>query len=167
MFSSKALSFFLISFILCGNLYAGDPQVYFSPDKKNETRIVEIINHSKKTLDIAIYSLTLKSVPYALREARKRGVKIRMVMDKVQSFGANSQYKDLVGGGFEIRKSRGRGIMHSKYIVSDGCLVETGSFNYTDNAVNNNRENLLIIDSCKIGKKYSENFEEIWKAAAA
>jgi hypothetical protein len=51
--------------------------------------------------------------------------------------------------------------MHNKFIVIDGRYVWTGSANFTGAARYDNNENMIIIDSEEIGKKYVQNFDTI------
>jgi phosphatidylserine/phosphatidylglycerophosphate/cardiolipin synthase-like enzyme len=51
--------------------------------------------------------------------------------------------------------------MHNKFIIRDSKCVLTGSFNFTDNAVYNNRENFIIICDKEIAKAYQQEFNKI------
>ncbi len=44
--------------------------------------------------------------------------------------------------------------MHNKYAIIDQKIVITGSFNWTQKAVEMNRENILIIQNEEIAKQY-------------
>lgn len=47
-----------------------------------ETQLTGIINSSKNTLDVAIYSLTDKNIVNAIVNAKNRGVAVRLITDK-------------------------------------------------------------------------------------
>lgn len=132
--------------------------VYFSPSTETETGLITYINGAKDTLDIAIYSLTNKKIADAILSAKKRKVAIRVVVDKAQAGGKNSLWK-VVGGKID-KKS---GLMHNKFIVRDDACVSTGSFNFTENAVKNNRENLIILCDKQVAQKFSDEFDKIWR----
>ena len=53
--------------------------------------LVNLYNSSTQTLDIAIYSLTYPSVVQAIKDAKARGVKVRVLSDKTQSAGATQK----------------------------------------------------------------------------
>ena len=53
--------------------------------------------------------------------------------------------------------------MHNKFIIIDGCVLATGSFNWTAQAVYGNQENLAIFESKKLVWKYSEEFNRLWE----
>lgn len=132
--------------------------VYFSPSTETETGLINYINGAKETLDIAIYSLTDKKIRDSILAAKKRKVAVRLVTDKAQAGGKNALWKSVDG---KIDKKSG--LMHNKFIVRDSKCISTGSFNYTDNAVKNNRENLLILCDKNVAGQYSDEFEKIWK----
>lgn len=54
--------------------------------------------------------------------------------------------------------------MHNKFVVIDGRILITGSFNWTTQAVTSNQENLCIIDNEELAKKYTAEFERLWKS---
>lgn len=137
--------------------------VYFSPDKNNEKVVDSLVESAKKTLDVAAYSLTLPSFANALIDAKERGVKVRVIMDKQQAGGPSSLDEALISAGIPLKIDSWSGLMHSKYIVIDGKRVQTGSFNFTRNAVFNNRENFIVTNDKKTVKAYAENFEQMWE----
>jgi phosphatidylserine/phosphatidylglycerophosphate/cardiolipin synthase-like enzyme len=53
--------------------------------------------------------------------------------------------------------------MHNKFMVVDDAFLLTGSFNWTFQAGANNQENLLVVDNPFYIKKYTEEFEKLWK----
>jgi phosphatidylserine/phosphatidylglycerophosphate/cardiolipin synthase-like enzyme len=42
--------------------------------------LIDVINSAKETLDIAIYSLTHPDIVAAIKEAKKRGVVVRIIL---------------------------------------------------------------------------------------
>src|ERR1700730_6907862 len=46
-----------------------------------EKMLIDVINSTKETLDIAIYSLTHPDIVAAIKEAKKRGVAVRIISD--------------------------------------------------------------------------------------
>lgn len=54
---------------------------HFFPNKENEVHVVNMLRTCKKTLDIAIFTLTNNKISAAIEEAFKRGVKIRLIAD--------------------------------------------------------------------------------------
>ena len=51
-------------------------------------------------------------------------------------------------------------------MIVDGKILQTGSFNYSQAAENNNAENVLIIsDNTKVVKQYTQKWLELWNEA--
>jgi phosphatidylserine/phosphatidylglycerophosphate/cardiolipin synthase-like enzyme len=53
--------------------------------------------------------------------------------------------------------------MHNKFVVVDDIFVMTGSFNWTVSAGKSNQENLLVADNQFYVKKYTEEFDRLWR----
>lgn len=133
-------------------------EIRFSPNKSNGTEVVKYINEAKSSLLIEAYALTSEEITEGIRKAKKRIKDVRIVCDKANFKKANNLCKDVKG-----KPDNKSGLMHNKVIIRDGECVLTGSFNFTDNAIKNNRENFLIICDKEIAKTYTEEFEKIWK----
>lgn len=55
--------------------------------------------------------------------------------------------------------------MHHKYLVFDGRMVASGSYNLSDNAEHNTMENLVIYDGARFAElvyAFEQNFEQLW-----
>ena len=57
----------------------------FSPMMDCSKVVIGQLDSAKKTLDLALYSLTLDSIAQAIIDAHKRGVKVRVVIDRTQA----------------------------------------------------------------------------------
>ena len=53
-------------------------------------------------------------------------------------------------------------LMHHKVIIIDGQIVITGSYNFSNNAEQNNDENTLIIHNQDIAAQYMTEFQQIY-----
>jgi len=143
----------------------GEIEVYFCPKQNCDEKIISQINSAKKSIDIAVYSFTLDSIFDSIKLAQKRGVRIRVIFDYLQSFNAYSLDENLIEMGVPIMRKKGVsgfGVMHNKFVIIDEEIVLTGSFNYSTNANKNNFENLLFIDNKKIAEKYIVEFNQLW-----
>ncbi|MFA5034981.1 MAG: phospholipase D family protein [Candidatus Margulisiibacteriota bacterium] len=138
--------------------------VYFSPNGGTRDKIISRINLARKSIKIAIYSLTSGEIVWALENAKKRGVEIKIVADYSQSKGKHSEVPYLVNKGFKVKiiKGKGRGIMHNKFAVFDDKEVATGSYNWTDNAEKNNYENSLFLKGAQIVSAFSREFDQLY-----
>lgn len=124
------------------------PRSAGSPGGQVEAILIKAIQAAKISVDIAMFSFYSKPIAEALLAAKARGVKVRLALDESQSklmkLDEWFAYHDL-----DVRIVPGPNddgnVMfekqHNKFMVVDGRLLETGSFNYTPNAENNNFDN--------------------------
>src|SRR5688500_15215372 len=65
-------------------------RVYFSPRGGAAEAVIHAINGATQSLDVAVYSVTHAEIAKAIVDAHKRGVKVRIVLDRMQSSGKYS-----------------------------------------------------------------------------
>src|SRR5687768_8992788 len=65
-------------------------RVYFSPDGGAADAVIHEVERATRTLDIAVYSMTHTKIAESVVSAHRRGVEVRIVMDKSQSDGRYS-----------------------------------------------------------------------------
>ena len=123
-----------------------------------------MINSSTQTLDIAIYSLTHPEIVAAIKEAKKRGVAVRIISDKIQSAGkSQTEAMKLLGSaGIPMKINKHSGLMHLKVTIADKKIATTGSYNYSKSASTDNDEVLMVIRNEDIAKSFTEQFERMW-----
>ena len=62
-----------------------------------------------------------------------------------------------------MRQDRTPFFMHHKFMLMDGDVLLTGSFNWTRQAIMGNNENILITNYEEVVKAYSGEFERLWE----
>lgn len=147
------------------------PQMEYAFTKDNqhpEKLLVGVINGTKSTLDIAIYSLTNKDIVSAILDAKKRGVEVRVITDKQEaSTKAQSEsLKQLKTAGIPIKENSHKGLMHLKVTVADKSVFTTGSFNYSAAAATINDEVLVVVHDVKTAQEWSAEFDKMWNDKA-
>ena len=155
---------FLFLFVLVAFGVKAENLVYFSPKGNCEKMIVNRINSAEKTIDTAVYSINNDNIVNALIEAKKRGVKVRILTDKTQAKGISSKVKYLYDNRINIRVHSQFKIEHNKFAVYDKVKGSTGSFNWTNPAEKKNSENCIFFDD-EDGtvSKYLKRFEYLWQ----
>ena len=132
--------------------------VYFSPQGGCTEAIISEINGSSNNILVQAYSFTSDSIGRALLGAHKRGIKVRVILDKSQRREKYSSADFMAHAGIETLIDSDHAIAHNKVMIIDGATVITGSFNFTKAAEMSNAENLLIIRDCSLAEKYSANW---------
>ncbi|MFH1619766.1 MAG: phospholipase D-like domain-containing protein [bacterium] len=143
------------------------PSYSFSPAGPTQMNLLTALKAAEKSVDAAVFSFYSQSVADALVEAHERGVRVRIVVDKLQGNGSPLT-KFLLDNGIKLKWSQGpgaKGVMHHKFAVFDGKMLETGSHNWTGNAQYNNFENVFYSVRPLYAGGYSAEFEKIYAAA--
>lgn len=141
-----------------------DGEVCFSPEEPCDLKLIKFIEMAQKSVDIAIYDINLDQLVHQLLLASKK-LQVRIIVDTRQAKGLHSLVPLLIKAGANVRSGRQRGIMHNKFAIVDGRMIETGSFNFTNHASKANNENQIYIANPEIVKRYRDRFEEIWQMA--
>jgi phosphatidylserine/phosphatidylglycerophosphate/cardiolipin synthase-like enzyme len=142
----------------------GDLEVCFSPVELCDVKLVKFIKTATKSIDVAIYDINLDQVVHELLVASKK-IPVRIIADRRQAKGDHSLVPLLIKAGAQVRFGRQRGVMHNKFTIVDGKMIELGSFNYTNNASKNNNENQLYIANPSVVERYQKRFNEMWADA--
>ncbi len=137
-----------------------DEQVYFSPKGGCTEAIVKNLDQAERYVLVQAYSFTSQPIADALVNAHKRGVKVKVLLDKSQRNGKGSKLAQLVEAGILVSIDTKHSIAHNKVMIIDGVTVITGSFNFTTAAEDKNAENLLVLHDKDVAKKYRDNWNE-------
>lgn len=151
------------------------PQVLFSPHDDVRKTLVYLIDHEKKSIKIAAYTVTEPKVAQALVAAIKRGVFVSLVVDRSCLDMTSQKIKILRKAGAEIAvfdgKTREDGaLMHNKFYLfeenlKNKQLVWTGSANTTRSAYERNHENVNIFEGTTLFGRYTKEFELLMTVA--
>ena len=135
-------------------------RVLFSPLGGCTEAIVSAVNDAKKSVFVQAYSFTSSPIAKAIVDAHKRGVEVRVILDKSQRTERYSSADYLANAGVPVAIDAKHAIAHNKIIILDGGTVITGSFNFTQSAEERNAENLLIITDAALAARYLSNWDE-------
>jgi phosphatidylserine/phosphatidylglycerophosphate/cardiolipin synthase-like enzyme len=133
--------------------------VWFSPDGGCTDACVKALDEAKSSVYVQAYSFTSQPIAHALVEAKKRGVRVEVVLDKSQRTEKYSAADFVAHAGIPTYIDAVHAIAHNKIIVIDSAVVLTGSFNFTKAAEHSNAENLLIIRDLKLAVRYLQNWQ--------
>jgi phosphatidylserine/phosphatidylglycerophosphate/cardiolipin synthase-like enzyme len=144
------------------DIYFTDPD---SPLASQETGgidgpLVASIDAARLTVDVAVYSLNLRSIRDALIRAHERGVQVRVVMESDNMDGSAPQA--LIDAGIPVLGDRREGLMHDKFVVIDRSELWMGSMNFTYSGAYEDNNQLLLFRSVKMAENYTIEFEEMF-----
>lgn len=136
-------------------------EVYFSPNGGCQDAVLSQLRSARRSVDVAIYSFTVNRIALVLDSAARRGVKVRVVMDRQQAASSYS-VAALLAKKMPVRIGAGGGLMHDKFAIIDDSVCVTGSYNWSDAAEFKNDENLLVLASTALAKAFKDRFEIVW-----
>jgi len=116
--------------------------VGFSPHGQAIDLVLQAIEAANQTIEVAAYNFTSPKIAFALAEAERRGVKVRILLDKKSNAREHPSTDTVLAVHIPVR-------LNGHYMIIDRSIVETGSFNYTASAEKRNAENALIIKGDK------------------
>ena len=128
----------------------GFDKIYFLPSdaKEVKNKIVELIEDSKNSVDIAMYNLSYKKFVKALNKAQKKGIDITIIYEK----------SDLkLPKKFNLIKTKRK--QHIKLAIIDNKYAIWGSSNWTKDSFGKNYEIIHITDD----KEKLNSFIKIFK----
>lgn len=144
----------------------GTIEVAFSPNNGVTELVVKNIGLAQKTILVSAYSFTSKDIAEALLAAKKRGVDVKIILDKSQISQKYSSATFFTNQGFDLRIDIKHAIFHDKVMIIDDKTVITGSFNFTKAAETKNAENLLVLhDNPELAKLYTQDWWYNWQIA--
>lgn len=152
-------------------------EVFF--DRKIHEETLNQIKKAKKSIYICMAWIRHDDYKEAILAAKKREVEIEINVtyvdkekekEKKSSKSITDITDEFIKNGINIniiRKEKGGKMqdMHNKYCVIDEEIVITGSFNWSFQAANYNFENIVVIKSPEIAKKFKKQFFNIKKHA--
>lgn len=133
--------------------------MFFFPKGGCTESIVRQLSTARTNVLVQAYSFTSTPISEALADARRRGVKVDVILDRSQCTQKYSVADFFVHAGIATFLDEKHAIAHNKVIVVDGHTVLTGSFNFTKAAEENNAEKLLVIHSPALAGCYAANWD--------
>ena len=135
-------------------------RLFFSPNGGGTEAIISEIRHARSEVLVQAYSFTSAPIAKALLDARKRGVKVTVILDKSQRTARYSSADFLRNSWIFTYIDGKHAIAHNKIMIIDRECVITGSFNFTKAAEEKNAENILVIrGDPDLTSKYIGNFD--------
>jgi phosphatidylserine/phosphatidylglycerophosphate/cardiolipin synthase-like enzyme len=136
---------------------------------------LELIGSAKKTLELEQFYIAdqagevLEPVLAAVKDAAKRGVKTRFLVDKVMLKESEKSLPALKEAGVDVRvidfKKAGGGVQHSKFFIVDGAEAFVGSQNFDWRSLKHIHELGLRLKSVKAAADLANIFEADWAFA--
>lgn len=129
-----------------------------------DKRASDFIDAAQSYCYVAIYALNRQRIVDSLIERHQAGVDVRVVTeaDNRNHPSYKAAYDQLEAAGIVVKTDNRSALMHHKFIVVDDNEVLTGSYNFTDEGTQQNKNNLLVIHSSGVASRFKGEFLEMW-----
>ncbi|NXJ80928.1 PLD6 hydrolase, partial [Trogon melanurus] len=127
------------------------------------SRLLRRLLSARRSLELCLFAFSSPQLGRAVRLLHRRGVRVRVVTDAQYMGLRGSQIGLLRLAGIQVRHDQENGFMHHKFAIVDGRTLITGSLNWTTDAIQNNRENVLVAEDAEYVKPFLDEFERIWE----
>ncbi|XP_009955302.1 PREDICTED: mitochondrial cardiolipin hydrolase, partial [Leptosomus discolor] len=114
-------------------------------------------------LEICLFAFSCPQLGHAVQLLHRRGVRVRIITDAQYMGLRGSQIGLLRHTGIQVRHDQENGYMHHKFAIVDRRMLITGSLNWTADAIQKNRENVLVMEDAEYVKPFLDEFERIWE----
>jgi phospholipase D len=132
--------------------------VCFTPPSGCARLLAKEIHKAKHNIYVQAFDFTSDIIARSLIDAKRRGVKVEILVDRQSKNSVHSKVADFKKAGIKVLVDRVSGIAHNKVMVLDHKKVVTGSYNFTTGADNRNAENLMLIEDKFVANTYYKNW---------
>jgi len=145
-------------------------QTIFTSQSSVARTIERLLLEARVSVDAALYRITNPRLARALGDARDRGLRVRLLVDrnKYQETAATREILAENAVAFQAiygRKEKGSKL-HHKFAVLDRHIVLTGSYNWTLDSEERNLDHILVLRDPRLVLAYQEEFERLWPVGA-
>jgi phosphatidylserine/phosphatidylglycerophosphate/cardiolipin synthase-like enzyme len=141
-------------------------RVLFAPEDEVVDHLMPLVEGARESIRIMAFSFTHDTLGDAVLARARAGVDVRGIFETRGSETEYSELRKLYCARVPVRQDGNPGTFHHKVFVIDGETVVTGSFNFSENADDNNDENTVVITHREIAARYLVEFERRWAEAA-
>ncbi|MFK7928554.1 MAG: phospholipase D-like domain-containing protein [Myxococcota bacterium] len=140
---------------------------YFGPGDPMVETLQSLVENTRRSLDIAVFTLTDDRLSDAVRDAHKRGVAVRVLSDDDKAYDRGSDVLRLRDSGLNVHFDKSPYHFHHKFAVIDDRILVTGSYNWTRGAAKHNAENFLVTEDPGQVADFARAFDKMWDALSA
>lgn len=131
-----------------GHCYTGsqrfDYYSLFFQNKQGLQNIIKTLKVAKKTIFVVMFILKNETILNTLHEASTRGVQVSVIVDSCEKR-MPFYFLQALGSSVDLYESTHSGLLHCKICCVDRRFFILGSANWSNNGVNRNVEDVLIV----------------------
>ncbi len=146
------------------NSFHDEWELWLLPDSSSLPleRVSQMIREAKKSVRVAMFTLTHERLCNELIAAKRRGLRVQVVADRSAGHGASARaLRALREGEVSVALSEGAGLLHHKFCLIDNEQLIHGSANWTHAAFERNDDLLFILK--KLSSQQKKKLGKLWK----
>jgi phosphatidylserine/phosphatidylglycerophosphate/cardiolipin synthase-like enzyme len=141
---------------------------YFAPTDDAETHaIVRAIDQAQTKVNMRTFFLTSQTIVDALKDAKDRGVTVRVILDAASAENEYSLHQSLRDYGVSVKVENWGGTEHIKAFSIDNYIVVLGSQNFTASGNTSSDENTLYIQNRPMAAAFDSAFDTAWNSISS
>jgi phosphatidylserine/phosphatidylglycerophosphate/cardiolipin synthase-like enzyme len=131
-----------------------------------QAEMIKRIDSARSKIDCSVYNNNTSAIVTALNSAHNRGVRVRYIADDGTTNSA------LSAAQFPVLFINSADLMHNKFMITDvdsvnKSYVWTGSMNWTNNNINDDYNNVILIQDQALARAYVVEFDEMWGSSGS
>ncbi|MHB8544818.1 MAG: phospholipase D-like domain-containing protein [Leptospirales bacterium] len=155
---------------------------HYSPEENLDAIDVDLIDHARQSIEIAMYAFTDRPIADAIIRAAARGVHVWIYRDEIQVKDRGDKMRRLMSSApgqnglisIEVKRNSSRNIMHLKAYEIDDKWLRTGSANWSlpgegawcsrGERLHRDQQdnNLFITNDPREVRRFESTFRRIW-----
>ncbi|XP_006014144.1 mitochondrial cardiolipin hydrolase [Latimeria chalumnae] len=132
-------------------------------DENSLSRLIRRLLSAQQSLELCIFAFSSPPLGRAVLLLHQRGVRVRVITDCNYMALTGSQIGHLRKAGIPVRHDQDTSYMHHKFAVVDKSILITGSLNWTTQAIQGNKENVIVTDEADFVQVFLLEFEKMWE----
>lgn len=138
----------------------------FAPDDDCVKQYAYEVDKSIDAVDVMAHAFTLPRITEVLMSSAKRGVKLRVLTDRVNAVTrAGRKQLDEIASYADVRVECSVPVQNARVTIVDNYTVITGSADYSKAGFEKNSENMLVVRDNATAYAYAGNFARRWSAS--
>jgi phosphatidylserine/phosphatidylglycerophosphate/cardiolipin synthase-like enzyme len=142
-----------------------DVTIIFASEGDEIPVLAEVVRSATSNIRIMTFVFSSDELGAAVLDMVDKGVTVQGVFENRNSKATWSELPALHCAGADMRQDGNKYTLHHKVFIIDDDTVVTGSFNYSNNAVKSNDENVVIIKNKDIAGFYIDEWQQLWDNA--
>ncbi len=166
MFNKLTILLLLFVFVGCAQAQSCQIEPYFSPYDDIEKVVHQELSLANRSVSCSLFGITNPKLVNDLVDLSKKGVEVRLGLDKIQAGIMPEYQKRLKANGVKIVIKKTGVLEHNKFCVIDGDTVIMGSWNWSSSAQSQDNSDVIIRYCPAISSSFDHAFERIYKRDA-